>query len=49
MNRKLLTHIVLGVLLMLWPFVRAGAQSTGLEYWFDQYDDPTTIGMPTAG
>ena len=39
----------MGVLLMLWPFVRAGAQSTGLEYWFDQYDDPTTIGMPTAG
>lgn len=34
--------------LMLWPFTRAGAQSTGLEYWFDQYENPQTIGMPTA-
>lgn len=48
MNRNNLSIKVLGMLLMLWPFVRAGAQSTGLEYWFDQYDDPQTIGMPTA-
>ena len=38
----------MGVTLMLWPFTRAGAQSTGLEYWFDQYNNPKTIGMPTA-
>ena len=49
MKRNNLLLAALGVLLMLWPFTRAGAQSTGLEYWFDQYDNPTTIGMPTAG
>lgn len=48
MNRKSLTRTGLGVLLMLWPFVRAGAQSARLEYWFDQYGDPSTIGMPSA-
>lgn len=49
MNKKNLSLTALGALLMLWPFTRAGAQSTGLEYWFDQYENPTTIGMPTAG
>lgn len=48
MKRKNKSLIVLGMLLMLWPFTRAGAQSTGLEYWFDQYESPQTIGMPTA-
>ncbi|MBR4390353.1 MAG: hypothetical protein IKT00_14430 [Prevotella sp.] len=49
MKRKQFYLIALGMLLMLWPFTRAGAQSAGLEYWFDQYESPQTIGMPTAG
>ena len=48
MNRKITSLTAMGVLLMLWPFIRARAQSTGLEYWFDQFENPTTIGMPTA-
>lgn len=43
MKRKLLTHTVIGLLLMLCPF-KAEAQSLELEYWFDQdFNQKSTI------
>ena len=48
MNKKCLYPKLLCLLVLFLYVTAARAQSNGLEYWFDSYSNPKTIGMPVA-
>ena len=48
MNKKRLYPKLLCLFVLFLCVTVTRAQSTGLEYWFDSYSNPKTIGMPVA-